>query len=237
MLIMLFKPTPSIAQIPQKPLQNCSDCVTMYLVNQDSKLNHPFYIENHEVTWRQYIESVRSASCPLPRNHAEHPILNAERLADDYPVTGITIDAMQCYIAWMSRRDHVIYRLPTPDEWLYVAQRAYALSGAPKYDSGAYRSGLDEPRDAIRGGAILPAEHGARSPDGLYGLLDNAGEATSGSQPGSDRECQAFRVSTCTRHFVYGLRSGNSKTPFLERKYILDTYSNIYVGFRLAKDR
>jgi hypothetical protein len=195
----------------------------------------PFSMGRSEVTWAQYLPSVAGAQCPLPVNTFSLPITNAETLADDYPVTGLTVAGVNCYIDWVSKKSGHRYRLPTAPEWLYVARRASIQKNDDVVAAEEYTSLLNEPRDYVRSRSIFRADHGLKSPDGLYGLLDSAGELINEWEAVPESKCLIFKVRSCKRQLVYGLGFIRTGAPFDYKGYVFDVYPNPFVGFRIAE--
>lgn len=78
-----------------------------------------FYIDKNKVTNAEYAEFVRDSGHEPPAGrHAEHSLDGQER----WPVTNVSFEDAQAYAQWRSRRDKVLYRLPTEEEWEYAAR-------------------------------------------------------------------------------------------------------------------
>lgn len=83
-----------------------------------------FYIDRTEVSNEEYAEFVQ-AGYPSPKNwQAGKPVSGKENL----PVTNVSyLDAIE-FADWISKRNNIVCRLPTEQEWEYVAR-----SGAKQY--------------------------------------------------------------------------------------------------------
>ncbi|NPU68077.1 formylglycine-generating enzyme family protein [Bradyrhizobium sp. 83012] len=71
----------------------------------------PFALGKHPVTVGEWKSCVAAASCP---DIASGP--------DDRPVTNVSYDDTQAYLAWLSRATGKTFRLPTEAEWEYAAR-------------------------------------------------------------------------------------------------------------------
>ncbi|UYY59421.1 SUMF1/EgtB/PvdO family nonheme iron enzyme [Sphingomonas sp. S2-65] len=201
----------------------------------------PFRLAKFETTWAQYMASVREGACPMPQNGLHRPIVASDAsLADDYPVTGITTPAMDCYIAWLNRRSGKRYRLPTPAEWRAAA--AHAPAAPRRLDSVARSRGASEtasdPREAVRGGIVWRVGQGDPTPDGVFDLESNADEFTSARRPGkaSDYACRELGPAFCAEAMIFA--NPGAEDPNGPRREIwgFQGYPYIFSGFRLAAD-
>jgi serine/threonine-protein kinase len=78
-----------------------------------------FSMDKTEVTNAEYAHFVREANHPPPEQWGGiKPPVGEELL----PVSNVTYDDAVAFAAWRSKRDGVTYRLPTEEEWEYVAR-------------------------------------------------------------------------------------------------------------------
>lgn len=228
-----------LAQIANKDVRfnsDCFGCTATVLIRPNTRQVSPFYVAPTEVTWRQYLSAVQEASCPLPENIARGAIPQAYSLKDDFAVTGITAAAVKCYISWLNGKTGLKFRLMSPQEWKYVASRAPRNDDTREPQTSRSIPFSREPRDGVKFGRIRQAYHGQPSADGLYGLLDSAGEMVAESELMPEQSCKPYKVKVCRKVSVYGLFSGAPGDSPFNRAYVYDVYTSIYVGFRVARD-
>jgi len=88
-----------------------------------------FWIDKTEVTNAEYYAFVEATKYnPLPLNWENGKPLTAEM---KMPVRYVNIDDINAFISWRSKRDNVTYRLPTEEEWEYVARNGSESSLYP----------------------------------------------------------------------------------------------------------
>jgi eukaryotic-like serine/threonine-protein kinase len=80
-----------------------------------------FFIDRTEVTNAEYAEFVKEMNYPAPEgiNWSGNQPLETEK---SLPVRNISMKDAEAFAAWRSKRDGVTYRLPTEEEWEYVAR-------------------------------------------------------------------------------------------------------------------
>lgn len=79
-----------------------------------------FWIDKTEVTNAEYFAFVEATKYnPLPLNWENGKPLTAEM---NIPVRYVNIDDINAFAEWRSKRDGLTYRLPTEEEWEYVAR-------------------------------------------------------------------------------------------------------------------
>ncbi len=78
-----------------------------------------FLIGKTEVTNAEYLEFIKATNHAVPKNwSAGQPIKGTEK----WPVSYVSLDDANAYARWRSVVDGVTYRLPTEEEWEYVAR-------------------------------------------------------------------------------------------------------------------
>jgi formylglycine-generating enzyme required for sulfatase activity len=78
-----------------------------------------FLMDKTEVTNTEYAEFVRDTSHAPPKNWSGSKPPFGQEL---WPVVNVSIDDVNAFAGWRSKRDGVTYRLPTEEEWEYAAR-------------------------------------------------------------------------------------------------------------------
>jgi formylglycine-generating enzyme required for sulfatase activity/serine/threonine protein kinase len=148
------------------------------------KLKRPFAIATHEVTVAQWKACASRGACVAQ---------NAGRDAGALPVTDVSWDEVQAYIAWLSKTTGRKYRLPSEAEWEFAERGGTTASrfwGDDRGEQCAYANGADQSaRDVVDKGlrVALCDDHFARlapvgsftaNAFGLFDMLGNAWEWT-----------------------------------------------------------
>lgn len=113
-----------------------------------------FAISKYEITWRDFDEFCASSELCVSSGEAS------------LPVTGVSIDIVEAYAAWLSERTGYRYRLPTEHEWRQAAR------GEPDPN----RNCRVQVGGVSRGDSLLAAAAGAANELGLVHTLGNAQE-------------------------------------------------------------
>ncbi|HEV7798263.1 MAG TPA: SUMF1/EgtB/PvdO family nonheme iron enzyme [Pyrinomonadaceae bacterium] len=78
-----------------------------------------FFMDKTEVTNAEYAEFVRESHHAPPDDwNGTKPTYGTEL----WPVLNVSLDDVNAFAAWRSKRDNVTYRLPTEQEWEYAAR-------------------------------------------------------------------------------------------------------------------
>jgi hypothetical protein len=101
----------------------------------------------------------RTGTCKVPEGAA------------DRPITGISLEDAQNYVAWLSSVSGAVYRLPTDAEWTYAVG---AQGGAA--DVSSINCSVEIGGKKVRGVALEPVQSGKANGWGLYNYLGNAQE-------------------------------------------------------------
>lgn len=99
-----------------------------------------------------------------------------DEAAADRPVTSISLEDAQNYVAWLSSMSGAVYRLPTDDEWTYAVN---AQGGGA--DVSSINCSVEIGGKKVRGVALEPVQSGKANGWGLYNYLGNAQELVVGS--------------------------------------------------------
>jgi formylglycine-generating enzyme required for sulfatase activity len=125
-----------------------------------------YWLDQHEVTNRQYRQCMESGGCAAPKDHAAYE--DAARA--DHPVTNVTWTQARNYCGWRGKR------LPTEAEW---------EKGARGIDARLYPWGNSDEAVKARSRPSEPTKNGtvpvgtidfARSPYGVADLVMNVSE-------------------------------------------------------------
>jgi len=113
-----------------------------------------FAISKYEISWREF-----NSFC-TETNRCEGA--GEEQL----PVTGVAVDVIEAYAAWLSEKTGYRYRLPSRSEWHQITQGEPDPNRNCRVDVGG----------VSRGDSMLAAENGAVTAFGLVHVLGNAQE-------------------------------------------------------------
>ena len=198
----------------------------------------PFFIDKTEVTNAQYAEYVR-AGYPAPTNdEGEKPYWKPwvgdkpPAGQEDWPVRNVSQEGALAYATWLSSRDHVRYRLPTEQEWEYVARNGSLRNLFPwgnDWKSGYANNDSKVPKP------VGSYKDGATS-TGVLDMIGNVWEWTSTNAayyPGS----QARTTSEAEKQVVIRGGSYQSKKEITATLRLwVDPVKHPTIGFRLVRD-
>jgi sulfatase modifying factor 1 len=130
-------------------------------------ISHPFFLSATEITNEQY-----EAFDPGHRKFRGRRGFSKE---DDEAVVYIRYSDAVAYCAWLSAREHRLFRLPTEAEWEYACRagthtRYYAGDTLPAIDQKEQHDGRDPVPVSLRVGTNAP------NPWGLYDMHGNVEE-------------------------------------------------------------
>ena len=143
----------------------------------------PFAFGRTEVSNADFaLYCTRTGKCKAPSGAADHP------------VTGISLEDAQNYLAWISSVSGAVYRLPTSDEWTHAVN-----AGGANADRSSINCSVEIGGKKVRGLALEPVQSGTANQWGLFNYLGNAQEWVVGDSFIAARG-GAFsdNVSTCT---------------------------------------
>jgi serine/threonine protein kinase/formylglycine-generating enzyme required for sulfatase activity len=195
----------------------------------------PFWMDKTEVTNAEYHEFVKATNHRAPTGWAEgRPVPGKEML----PVVFVSMENIEKFIEWRSKRDNVRYRLPTEQEWEFAARNGEDSSLYPWGNDPAITNAVIEQASAIAVGSI---PSGANK-WGVLDLIGNVWEwtATEASlYPGNSGTVAKTKVPTyMIRGGSYNSRlSGERSVTATTRIAVDTTRQDGLLGFRLVKDK
>ena len=144
---------------------------------------NPFALGRTEVSNADFaLYCTRTGACEAPAGEA------------DYPVTGISLEDAQNYLAWISSVSGAVYRLPTDTEWTHAVNAAGASA-----DRSSINCLVEIGGKKVRGLALEPVQSGSANKWGLYNYLGNAQEWVVGDSFIATRGgAYSDNVSACT---------------------------------------
>jgi formylglycine-generating enzyme required for sulfatase activity len=201
----------------------------------------PFYMGKTEVTNAQYAEFVQATGYLAPSDK-EAPYWKPwvdDRPPDGqelWPVRNVSITDAQAYARWLSKRDGVTYRLPTEEEWEFVARNGDSSKLYPWGDRwvNGYAnidSTLPKPVGSYKEGAIST---------GVYDLIGNVWEWTSSKgayYPGNKLEisAEARQLSVVRGGSYQSEAHGGKAITATSRSFVEPSYKHPTIGFRLVR--
>ncbi|MBK9315024.1 MAG: SUMF1/EgtB/PvdO family nonheme iron enzyme [Acidobacteria bacterium] len=204
-----------------------------------------FYLDETEVSNRQYAEFVAATGRPAPEHwEGPTPPVNAENM----PVTHVTYQDAVDYCTWRTsvRNDGISYRLPTEDEWEYAARGSNAGKTGGKLNlypwGDAWEPGRANTKDArLEHPQNVDSNRPGASPFGILNLSGNVYEWTATDfthYPGSDQVTPREKGYEGTYQVV---RGGSFDYPreyamTTTRVWARPTNKGPRLGFRCAGD-
>jgi sulfatase modifying factor 1 len=205
-----------------------------------------FEISETEVTFAEWDECVKDGGCVSEvsdwayMNRPVHPPCVADEACqypydeswgrDKRPVISVSWDDVQQYLRWLNTKTEGRYRLPTSEEWEYVA-----VAGS----RGAYSRGATGKENAKCDGCgnqwdnhnTAPVASFKPNRFGVYDMLGNVHEWVSTCFPSRAKGSQE-----CNTYIYRGGWSTGAKS--MSPRFFDDHFSTIranYIGFRLAR--
>jgi formylglycine-generating enzyme required for sulfatase activity len=218
----------------------------MALIREDARPSAEFVLSTREVTWKQYLQSVDGARCPMPQTSPgkDRDALSAQdpRIRDDYPVTGVSAEHVRCYIVWLNRATNSAYRLPTLREWQVAARTAQPRLWSSWERARAASLVRSDPRASIREATVQVVASGPPTSEGIFDLEGNAGELVSDLHHLSGQElgrCAGAEpdVPLVTGLGGYTVERGSGREIPSDFRAVLHSVCGVpmkSVGFRLA---
>jgi formylglycine-generating enzyme required for sulfatase activity len=211
----------------------------------------PFSIDKTEVTNAQYAECVQASVCPVPSNEdflraSGQPAPSDQKTAywepwigdkppagqEQWPVRNVSAADAEAYARWLSKRDGKKYRLPTEEEWEYVARDGASAKLYPwgnQWVSGDANIESDLPKP------VGSYKQGATS-TGVLDLIGNVWEWTSSKASFYDKReiPQAEQGQAVKRGGSY--KSKHDEITATHRDWLPETTRNPTIGFRLMRE-
>lgn len=202
-----------------------------------------FYIDKYEVTNAEFAEFIKATGRPAPAIDPEHKGTywvpwqgnNPPSGRDRWPVTNVSPKEVEAFAAWLSKRDGVVYRLPTEEEWEFAARNGSRNSWFPwgnSWEEG--RANINEKKSPVTVGSF---PRGATL-SGVHDMVGNVWEWTS-------TKARYYDNSAVSSHPNGRVRRGGSffetmKSDFYnatDRSWFRDEdFKFPTIGFRLARD-
>ena len=195
-----------------------------------------FWMDKTEVTNAEYYEFVKETNYNVPTHWAEgKPIPGKELL----PVNFVSIENVEKFIQWRSKRDGVKYRLPTEQEWEFAARNGEDDNLYPWGDSPDNLKAVIEQASAISVGTI---PSGANK-WGVLDLIGNVWEWTATEAKPYPGNKDVTIAKTKVPYFIirggcFNSRlSGEKSVTSVSRLAVDKTRQDGLLGFRLVKDK
>ena len=174
-----------------------------------------FYLDKYEVTNAEYAEFIKATGKPAPEIDPAHTIIGTywepwngtdpPSGRDRWPVANVSPKDVEDFAAWLSKRDGVVYRLPTEEEWEFAARNGSRNSLFPwgnSWEEG--RANINEKKSPVTVGSF---PRGATQ-SGVHDMIGNVWEWTS-SKPrfydNTDVSCPLSKMLVC-KEVVHSLR-------------------------------
>ncbi|HSE16701.1 MAG TPA: bifunctional serine/threonine-protein kinase/formylglycine-generating enzyme family protein [Pyrinomonadaceae bacterium] len=217
---------------------------------EEQRGEHPvtvpsFYLDKYEVTNGEYAEFLKATGRPAPENDPAitesywEPWKGTDPPPgrEDWPVANVSPKDVEAFAAWLSKRDGVVYRLPTEEEWEFAARNGSKDSLFP------WGNSWERGRANING-KKSPADVGSfpqgATQSGVQDMVGNVWEFTS-SKPrfyddrrvlSSVKDARVQRGGSFFERINSGFDNATDRSWFGDENFKFPT-----VGFRLARDR
>ena len=209
---------PDQARLPGETFRDCADCVELVIVPSGEfemgsnakpteqpvhrvSIGKNFAIGRREVTFSDWDRCVAAGGCKFtPPDRA--------RGGGDRPVTDVSWDDAQEFIAWLSKTTGKAYRLPSEAEWEYSARGGSTTPFWWGKDVGTGRAQCADCGVPEAGRTTAPA--GSFRPN-AFGLYDTAGNAAEWVQDcwnpsyrAAPNDGSAWMSGDCSLHVLRG---------------------------------
>lgn len=203
-------------------------------------IRRPIEIMKYQVSLGDYLGCVEAGRCQAPDTRSADP---------EAPVAGVSFLDARAYADWYSARTGTRWRLPTAEEWAYVAAErfkgeVFSRGDDPSNPARAWirryqeQVLLDREPDPV----IHPAGHFGPNSNGVYDLGGNVWEWTSACYRRTEQEADGEPVGTLYENC--GIRVAEGLHRAYMTNFIRDGKSGgcavgtppDHLGFRLVKD-
>jgi len=195
-----------------------------------------FWIDKTEVTTGEYFDFVKATDYkPTPANWEEGKPLAADMLL---PIRYVSLNDTKAFAEWRSKRDSVIYRLPTEEEWEYAARNGGDNNLYPWGDSFKNDCAVVDQSDT-KPEPVASKTCGANK-WGVQDLIGNVYEWTSaetGLYPGNPGEVNEKYKNTFVIRGGSAFNKSTGKNPITSsfRGFIEPNKRDAQLGFRLVR--
>lgn len=194
---------------------------------------NPFSMDKNEVTNAEYAQFVNDANHTPPEQWGSVKAPVGQELL---PVSNISFDDAVAFAAWRSKRDGVTYRLPTEEEWEYVARNGDKDNLYPWGNTWMPGRAATKEAGVGKEQAVGTYPQGGNR-WGVQDLIGNVWEWTSSKAslyPGSPLKLPDVQKGwIVARGGSYG--SPANKVSGTMRDWFAPNYKNPVLGFRLVK--
>ena len=204
------------------------------------EIDGPVEIMKYQVSLGDYLGCVTAGKCDAPDTHSADP---------EAAVTGINFIDAEAFAEWFSDRTGERWRLPTPEEWAYVAAERFAgevftRGEDPSNPSVAWIRRYEEQvlLDRQPDPVIHAAGHFGPNSNGVYDIGGNVWEWTSGCYTRIERDSDGDTVGDAYENC--GIRVAEGVHRAYMSYFVSDGKSGgcavgtppDHLGFRLVKD-
>jgi Sulfatase-modifying factor enzyme 1 len=205
-----------------KPIKDCAECPNLIPVPSPSDKDRLLYVGQFELTWKEYLHSVRLANCPMPEAiiRSAYPD-KLDELADNFPLKYLSPKKFQCYLDWINSKTGKTYRLPKTKEWEHFARAGaktrYSWGDELGYDNAAVSGHFDrtkivmniseyDPRkDRHLGDNSIPVGSFAPNAWNIHDVIGNVSEFVDEEGPAMSKYClQKLGAENCRSLSVRG---------------------------------
>lgn len=191
-----------------------------------------FFMDRTEVTNAEYAMFIAETKHPPPTKDwvANKPPAGQEL----WPVSNVSIEDVNAFSVWRSKRDKVSYRLPTEEEWEYAARNGPQGSSYPWGNQWSDdRANVDTNSPKSVGSYPLGA-----SQVGIVDLIGNVWEWTSSkavAYPGNNISKVSAKNLVIRGGAYNEPGSGPEAITATRRSFVAPSVKNPTIGFRLVR--